>query len=150
VARLARDAARTGRPIAFDTQALIGFLEGREPVASLLRRLIADHEVRIAVSTVSIAEVLTRPAQTRNRSFLDKLLSTITNLPRLTVHALDDRAAVETAIVRVQTNLKLPDAAIVATARQVNALAIIGNDRQWRNRDLGVPYVHLDDIMNAD
>jgi hypothetical protein len=59
----------------------------------------------------------------------------------------DQTHAIETAFVRAETRLKLPDAAIVATARLADAFAILGNDRQWRPRPLGVPYHHMDDIL---
>ena len=148
IARLARDAARFARPIGLDTQALIGYVEDREPIASLLARIVDDPNVPIVISTVSIAELLTLPARSADRKVLDTLLFAIASLPGMTVHSIDERTALETALVRAQTGLKLPDAAIVATARLVNALAIVGNDRQWRNRPLGVAYVHLDDIMS--
>jgi len=38
-------------------------------------------------------------------------------------------------------------AAIIATARLAGATALIGNDRQWRNKPLGVVYHHVDDIL---
>ncbi len=60
---------------------------------------------------------------------------------------LDQKHAIETAYVRAATGLKLPDAAIVATALLAGAVALIGNDRQWRNKPLGVPYHHMDDIV---
>jgi hypothetical protein len=55
--------------------------------------------------------------------------------------------AESTALVRAATGLKLPDAAVIATAYLSNALAIIGNDKQWRNKQLDIPYVHLDDLI---
>jgi hypothetical protein len=32
----------------------------------------------------------------------------------------------------------------------VNALAIVGNHAQWRNKSLGIPYIHLDDILRLE
>jgi hypothetical protein len=40
-----------------------------------------------------------------------------------------------------------PDVAIVATARIANAVGLIGKDRRWRAKPLGVPYHYLDDII---
>lgn len=53
----------------------------------------------------------------------------------------------ETAAIRSLTRLKLPDAAIVATARVAGAIAIVGNDRVWQARPLGIQYIHLDDVI---
>lgn len=53
------------------------------------------------------------------------------------------------ASVRAQTNLKLPDAAIVATALATQSIAIIRNDRSWKRLDLAVAYLHMDDVLSA-
>ena len=65
----------------------------------------------------------------------------------MTIIDLDQRHAIEAAYVRAATGLKLPDAAIIATARLARATTLIGNDRQWRNKPLGVTYHHMDDIL---
>ena len=68
-------------------------------------------------------------------------------MPRLRVVDLDQPHAVEAAWVRAQTGLKLPDAAIIATGRRAGAGVLIGNDRQWRHKQLGVPYHHMDGLL---
>lgn len=68
-------------------------------------------------------------------------------LPGLTIIDFDQRHAVEAALVRGLTGLRLPDAAVIAAARLAGAGALVGNDRQWRNKPLGVPYHHIDDIL---
>lgn len=60
---------------------------------------------------------------------------------------VDHPHAIEAAIVRSRTGLKRPDAVIVATARRAGASALIGTDRQWRTKPLGVPDHHIDDIL---
>jgi PIN domain nuclease of toxin-antitoxin system len=74
-------------------------------------------------------------------------LNDLAKLAPVTIVDLDQRHAIETAYVRAATGLKLPDAAIIATARLAGAAALIGNDRQWRNKPLGVAYHHMDDIL---
>jgi predicted nucleic acid-binding protein len=145
--RLAREATRLSRPVAFDTSALIAYLDDREPAASLLFRLFEDPDVAVVLSTISVAEVLTLPARHDDRAFFEEVYRAISGLPGLHIAPLDVRTATETARVRAQTELKLPDAAIIATARLSNAIAIIGNDRRWRSRPLGLPYVHLNDLV---
>jgi len=124
-------------------------VEDREPVVSFLANIIDDPDVPVVISTISIAELLTLPARSADRRELDTLLLAIADLPFIAIHSIDERTALETALVRAQTGLKLPDAAIVASLRLSGAIAIIGNDRQWRHRQLGVPYIHLDDIMST-
>jgi predicted nucleic acid-binding protein len=63
---------------------------------------------------------------------------------------VDQKHALEAAHVRAQTGLKLPDAAIVATARLADAHTLIGNDRQWRNMPLGVAFLCIDDILMTE
>jgi uncharacterized protein len=150
LARLARDSVRQSRPIAFDTPALIAYLDDVRPAATLLAPLFEDPSVPIVLSTVVVAEVLTLPAKIGNRDLFDSLQRSITELPGLLLLELDMRSASETARVRAQTELKLPDAAIIAAARLASAIAIIGNDRRWRNRQLGLPYFLLNDLAESE
>lgn len=136
-----------GHPIALDSSALISFLEQREPYASLLVPLIDTGSAAILLSSVAIAEALVLPARLGGLEVVEQTLRAILALPSLRTIALDDDVAAMTAVVRARTGLKLPDAAIVAAALIGDAHALIGNDRVWKNRGLGVPYHHLDDIL---
>jgi len=52
------------------------------------------------------------------------------------------------ASIRVETNLPLPDALIIATAKAVGCDAIVGNDQSWSRVDApGV--LLLNDYVNA-
>ena len=64
--------------------------------------------------------------------------------------SFDGEQAIETARVRAATNLKLPDSAIIAAARTQHAIGIVGADRQWRGRELGVPFYYLPDMLEAE
>lgn len=99
------------------------------------------------ISSVTIAEVLVIPARSDTRADVEIVRQVIFRIPGIITIPLDDDAAVQTAIVRARTGLKLPDSAIIAAALLGNAYALIGNDRIWTNRDLGIPYHHLDDIV---
>ena len=96
---------------------------------------------------VTLSEVLVLPAKNGDLTLMDGLRRLVVALPGLTLVGIDERGARETALVRAATGLPLPDAAVVAAARLVNAVALIGNDRRWRPKPLGVPYEHLDDIV---
>ncbi len=101
----------------------------------------------MVISTITLAEAVTRPARDGNADRVNAIHRGLLTLPRMHIIELDQRHAIETAYVRGQTGLKLPDACVIATARLANAYALIGNDRQWRNKHLGVPYHHMDDIL---
>lgn len=124
--------ARSGRhtqSICLDSSALISYL--------------ADDLPR----TVSLAEAMVRPASSSDRGIVDQALQNLPAIPRLSVLDFDQTHALEAAHVRAQTGLKLPDAAIVATARLAGAHTLIGNDRQWRNKPLVVAFLCIDDIL---
>lgn len=116
------------------------------PYAALLRPLLAQTGPGALISTVSLAEALVVAARDRNPFELDRVRDKINAIPDLIVVPLDE-AAVRTAVIRARTGLKLPDSAIIAAAHLGRAHALIGNDRVWKNRDLGLPYHHLDDIL---
>ena len=101
----------------------------------------------IVVSFLTVAETLALPARTSDEYMLERMQSAVLSLPGLVAVPFDDKIVVLTTIVRNKTGLKLPDAAVVAAALTKNACALIGNDRIWKNRDLGVPYHHLDDML---
>jgi PIN domain nuclease of toxin-antitoxin system len=147
---LIESANLAGHPIALDSSALISFLEQREPYASLLIPLIDAGSAEILLSSVAIAEALVLPARLGGLEVVEQTLRAILALPSLRTIALDDDVAAMTAVVRARTGLKLPDAAIVAAALIGDAHALIGNDRVWKNRGLGVPYHHLDDILATE
>jgi predicted nucleic acid-binding protein len=52
------------------------------------------------------------------------------------------------ASLRVETNLPLPDALIIATAKVASCDAIIGNDRSWSRID-APKVLLLDDYVNV-
>lgn len=126
---------------------MIAVISAHQPTAGLLRPLLRDPELPVVISTVTLTEVVTRPARDANAGRVTAIHQALRALPRFEIVDFDQQHAIEAAYVRGQTALRLPDAAIVATARLANAFAILGNDRQWRHRPLGVPYHHMDDIL---
>jgi predicted nucleic acid-binding protein len=126
---------------------LIDYFAGNDPVAALLEPPLRDPAVPVVVSTIALAELVTRPARNRDLALLNAIYASLLALPGLRVVDFDQDHAIETAHVRGETNLHLPDAAIVATARRAGASALLGNDRKWRTRRLGVPYHLIADIL---
>jgi predicted nucleic acid-binding protein len=145
--RLIAVAILGGSPVCIDSAPLIDFAARNEPTSSLLRPLLRHHYAPIVISTITLAEVIARPTAEGNSRGVTDIHQTLLALPNMLIVDLDQQHALETAVVRADTGLKLPDAAIVATARLAGAGALIGNDRQWRGKQLGVPYHHVDDIL---
>lgn len=133
-------------PIALDSSALIAFLTNQQPVGPLVAKLTSS-KVRVVLSAIVISESLVRTARFVERSFLESVAQSLHRESIFQVVPFGAEQIVETAIVRVETRLKFPDAAIVATARVAGAIALVGNDRAWQNRSLGIQYIHLDDVV---
>ncbi len=137
-----------GRPIWFDTPAIIAYLQDHNPFSSIVAPLLEHVAISTGISAISLTEVLVGPALADDRIMMDRIYAGLTSLPRFVIRSFDDEVAIETAMVRSMTGLKLPDAAIVATARVADAVAILGNDRRWKSGPLGVRYIHLADLAD--
>ena len=138
IAEIASWARQTDRPLCLDSGSLIDYFAGNEPIASLIDPLLQNPDVPVVVSTVTSAELVTRPAMQGDHARVWTIRSALLALPRLVLVDVNEPHAIAVAQVRADTGLKLPDAAVVATARLATALALIGNDRQWRHKPLSL------------
>ncbi|CAA9550093.1 MAG: hypothetical protein AVDCRST_MAG73-2784 [uncultured Thermomicrobiales bacterium] len=125
---------------------MIAVFADEDPQATLVRWVLTAN-VDVVISTITLAEATTRPAIQGDWRQIQVIQTQLATVPRFTIETVDRLHAIETALVRAQTRLKLPDAVVVATARLSGAVALIGNDRQWRHKPLGVPYHHLDNLL---
>lgn len=148
--RLVEDAIRQQRPIVLDTSALLEFLSGGSSTAALVALIVEQTSIPIVHSTVTISEALVRPIRTGNEELIQTIRLSLQFRANTEIVNFDSEQAVETARVRALTNLKLPDSAVVAAARTRNALGIVGADRKWRTRELGVPFYYLPDMLEAE
>lgn len=139
-------ALRRGESIALDSSALIAYLAGEEPYALIVAQLI-ESPVNLVLPAIATSEALVRIAREQDRDALDTIVASFGNAPNISIVSFDIPQLIETALLRAEANLKFPDAAIIATARLAGAIAIVGNDRAWKNRPLGIQYIHLDDVM---
>lgn len=144
---LAPVARQSGRPICFDSSPLIDYVTRLQPITTLLDIVLQNRTPLVIISTITLTEAVTRPAISGDLARVNQIVAGLLALPGFDIIDVDRAHAIEAAVVRGQTNLKLPDAAIIATARLANAAALVGNDRQWRHKPLGVPYHHMDDIL---
>ena len=132
--------------VSLDSSALIAYLAGKNPHARFVTELL-ESNAKIVVSAITASESLMRTVEAYGRDFADDILASFLESSRMFLVPFDRVHVLETAAIRSVTRLKLPDAAIVATARLAGALAIVGNDRVWQNRPLGIQYIHLDDVV---
>lgn len=55
---------------------------------------------------------------------------------------VNEAIAIEATKIRSKTGLRLPDALIIASAKATEC-AIIGTDKQWNNKDLGLQFYDM-------
>lgn len=114
---------------------------------TLVLSAIEQHAVEGLITTITLTEILTYPAQRGDFRALREWELYLTNFPNLQIAALDPALAREAALVRAETRLKTPDAIQVAAARLYGADAILTNDRPWEKRVMAPRVLMLDDFV---
>ncbi len=133
------DGIPSGALLMMDTAPIIYVLERHHELAQRFDPLFEAHDagrVQFAVTTVTIAEVLTGPSRSGNDALVREYRSL---LESWRVAPLDAEIAAEAALLRATYGFKLPDAVQAASARVHDAYALITNDKGFsRIRDLRV------------
>jgi predicted nucleic acid-binding protein len=73
----------------------------------------------------------------------------LTDFPRLRLVPLDADLARETAGVRAETGLRVPDAVQVAAAHLHGAHALVSNDHRWRSCVHSPTLILLDEYLQG-
>lgn len=87
------------------------------------------------ISTVTLAEVLAGPLRESDEQLADAYRQALTRPPTWQVAELTIAVASRAARIRSQTRLRLPAAAIVATALEMSCIALVSHDRNLRALD---------------
>ena len=117
------------------------------PLATTSMACIERGKTSGVTSTLTLAELLTAPAQANNEQALRDYELYLTNFPNLLIVPLSVDLARRAARVRATSQLKMPDAIQIATAQESGVGAILGNDKRWRNRTGNLPLLLLDDYL---
>lgn len=136
--------------IFLDTMLFIYLLEDHPRYADLADSVMELIENGVGIgltSTLTIAELLTAPAQAGDDKALRDYELYLTNFPNLSIVPLSVDLARRAARVRAETGLKMPDSIQIATAQEAGADIIVGNDKRWRNRTGDLPLALLDDFL---
>ncbi len=128
---------RRGR-ILVDSAPIIYHLEGHPVFGPRYADVFAraesgDHQ--LVISTVTLAEVLTGPLRQGDERLADDYRQALTRPPTWLVADLTVAVANRAARIRSQTRLRLPDAAILATALEMSCIALVSHDRDLRALD---------------
>jgi predicted nucleic acid-binding protein len=120
------------------------------PLTRVVLEAIESGEVAGLITTVTLAEVLTVPAQAGDRRAMQDYELYLTHFPNLRLVVLDAALARETALVRAVSKLRVPDAVQVAAARLAGADGIVTNDRRWLGRVTQPALVMLGDYLEPE
>jgi predicted nucleic acid-binding protein len=133
-----------------DSAPIIYVLEGHPDFAPIFTPVFEAHDkglVRLAVTTITLAEVLTGPLSDRDEVLAERYRST---LKSWFVVDLDPEIAESAARLRAALKLKLPDAVQAASALTIGANALVTHDRDFSAvRDLRVLGVHREGSPNS-
>ncbi len=120
-----------GALVLVDTAPIIYVLEGHPTLARRFRPLFDRHargEIAFAVTTITIAEVLTGPLSVGDEALAERYKAV---LESWYVVELTADIAEGAARLRATLKLKLPDAVQAASAIAVNADALVTHDRDF-------------------
>ena len=122
-----------------DSAPIIYVLEDHPELAPVFRSVFEVHDkgrARFAVTTVTIAEVLTGPLAERNEVLAERYRSTFRSWFVVDIDAEIAESAVR---LRATCKLKLADAVQAASALTIGADALITHDRDFS----GLPDLHV-------
>ncbi len=120
-----------GSTVLVDTAPFIYLLESHPKYAQQFLGLFeaaAAGDVSIALSTITLAEVLTGPQRARQSALAKRFEKA---LLQYHVHPVSVPIASLAAQLRAQYRLKLPDAIQLATALDIGAAAFVTHDRDF-------------------
>jgi predicted nucleic acid-binding protein len=114
-----------------DSAPVIYLLEDNQRFAPRFRPIFEAHArglVRIAVTTITVAEVLVGPVQAGDEALLRRYRALLGSWQ---VVPLDVDIAESAARLRASLRLRLPDAIQLASALTINAAALVTHDRDF-------------------
>jgi predicted nucleic acid-binding protein len=115
----------------FDTNILVDYLNG---IPAANREM--EHYEEIAISIVTWMEVLAGADDAEEEAVMREFLS------RFKIQPVEKAVAERAIKIRRQQKLKLPDAIIWATARELGRILVTRNTKDFSEKDAGirVPY----------
>lgn len=125
------DGLRERALVLLDAPPIIYFVEDHPQLAPRFEPLFAAHaaaRVRIAITTITIAEVLIGPLRSGNEALERRYHSVLATWQQV---PLDFAIAEGAARLRASLGFKLPDAIQAASALAVNADALVTHDRDF-------------------
>ncbi|HAG09209.1 MAG TPA: PIN domain nuclease [Desulfotomaculum sp.] len=110
--------------------------------AKELFRLVQVGKIKAFLSVITAIELLVRPMKAENEELVNNIKLFLNHFPNLKLINVSKEIALKAAEIRAATNLKVPDAIIIASA-VVNSCPVAGNDLEWARKNLMIPYIYL-------
>src|SRR5437762_13466211 len=120
-----------GTLLMMDSPPIIYVLEGHSKLAARFMPLFDAHAagtLRFAVTTITVAEVLTGPFRASDEALARRYRAVLDSWQ---IVVLDSAIAEGAARLRASLRLKLADAVQAASAVEVNAAALVTHDRDF-------------------
>ena len=126
------------KTVGLDTAPFIYFIEDVAPYADLLEPVfdrLENHALRAVTSTITLAEILTKPLSDKNFGLVDEIKFTLRTFSMLSMVAIDEKLAEAAALIRARYGFRLPDALQIAAAIDGEATLFITNDGRLKKID---------------
>ncbi|WP_258360931.1 type II toxin-antitoxin system VapC family toxin [Moorella sulfitireducens] len=134
-----------------DTNTIIYFLQGISPFNTILNPLFGLFEqknLEAVISVITETELLVGPLKAGNQEAVTMVKLFLHEFPGLKVIPVSRQVGQMAAAIRAKTNLRLPDALIIATAKASGCGAIIGNDHTWSK--INTPVAAMPEVILLD
>jgi predicted nucleic acid-binding protein len=120
--------------IVLDTSVLLAYLNGSETVsraaAIVLDEFVQTGRNAATISSLTVTETLVRPFAAGPRE-LETAEDFLMHFPNLGIEDVDYSIAREAGRLRATTNLRTPDALVIATALSRDIEIVVANDAKW-------------------
>ena len=124
-------------PVYFDTNVFIYSIDGYEEYTELLKDIfshIAEHRLLVITSELTLAECLVKPVKDENIEAVMQFERHINSSESMKVRPVSREILRQSAHVRAELELKLPDAIHMATAIDQGCKTFITNDKRLKLR----------------
>jgi predicted nucleic acid-binding protein len=144
-----RRAVDKHRVIGLDTAPFIYYIEDVASYADLLDpvfSLIESRTLAAVTSTVTLAEILTKPFADKNFALAEEIKFTLASFASLAIASIDEKLAEAAALIRARYAIRTPDALQIAAAIQGEASLFLTNDKRVKKVD-AIEVVVLSDYL---
>lgn len=104
------------------------------PLALAVLAQVESGRCQGVTSALTLAELLTAPAQAGDSTAMRDYELYLTNFPNLTILPFTPEMAGRTARIRAGTKLRTPDAMQLAVAYSAGCDLVVSNDKQWSGK----------------